>query len=144
MNKFVHLAYDHMVVTQNQKAPISPKTKEMLLENIIKGGSFLVHPYVGSVLKVWRCVKFVHLELIYSKHFNSLLNHNMPIINFDGCVCDALTCAFHLNLYAKHGQLKSLDTIKQSQFSGKRVVVCSQCKVAGHNQALCKNSLLLL
>nr|CAN66081.1 hypothetical protein VITISV_028831 [Vitis vinifera] len=53
MDKFAHLAFDHMTATENWKALIGLKTEEKLLENIIKSESFHVYPYVGSVLKVF-------------------------------------------------------------------------------------------
>ena len=42
MDKFAHLACDHMGSTENWKAAIGPKTEEKLLENIIKSGSLPV------------------------------------------------------------------------------------------------------
>ena len=33
-------------------------------------------------------------ELIYFNHFNPLSNHNMPIIDSDGCVYDARSCLY--------------------------------------------------
>ncbi|RVX19970.1 hypothetical protein CK203_004688 [Vitis vinifera] len=52
MDKFAHLACDHMGSTENWKAAIGPKTEEKLLEIIIKSGSLPVYPYVGGVFKV--------------------------------------------------------------------------------------------
>ena len=42
-----------------------------------------VYEYVNSYFKL------PMQELIYSRHFNSIPNHNMPIIDADGCVRDA-------------------------------------------------------
>ena len=42
-----------------------------------------VYEYVDS------CFKLPMQELIYSGHFNSIPNHNMPIVDADGCVRDA-------------------------------------------------------
>ena len=53
MDKFAHLACNHMAVIENWKAPIVLKTEKKLLENIIKSGSFPVYPYVGGVFKVF-------------------------------------------------------------------------------------------
>ena len=63
MDKFSHLACDHMGTIENWKAPIGPKTKEKLLENIIKSGSFLVYPYVGGVFKVFNMKVYVDVNL---------------------------------------------------------------------------------
>ncbi|RVW22032.1 hypothetical protein CK203_105178 [Vitis vinifera] len=63
MDKFSHLACDHMGTTENWKAPIGPKTKEKLLENIIKSGSFPIYPYVGGVFKVFDMKVYVDVNL---------------------------------------------------------------------------------
>ena len=63
MDKFAHLACDHMATTKNWKAPISPKTEEKLLEKIIKSGSFPVYPYVGGVFKVFNMKVYVDVNL---------------------------------------------------------------------------------
>ncbi|RVW64516.1 hypothetical protein CK203_040357 [Vitis vinifera] len=135
MDKFAHLACDHIGSTENWKAVIGPKTEEKLLENIIKSGSLPVYPYVGGVFKVFNMKVYVDVnlrertctckawqmagipcehacaairqmkqdvyeyvdsyfklpmqELICSGHFNSIPNHNMPIVDADGCVRDA-------------------------------------------------------
>ena len=63
MDKFAHLACDHMGTTENQKAPIGPKTEEKWLENIIKSGSLLVYPYVGGVFEVFDMKVYVDMNL---------------------------------------------------------------------------------
>ena len=63
MDKFAHLAFDHMIATENWKALIGLKTEEKLLENIIKSESFHVYPYVGSVLKVFNIKAYVDVNL---------------------------------------------------------------------------------
>ena len=63
MDKFAHLACDHMGTTENWKAPIGPKTEEKLLENIIKSRSFPVYPYVGGVFKVFNMKVYVDVNL---------------------------------------------------------------------------------
>ena len=69
MDKFAHLACDHMGTTKNWKAPIGPKTEEKLLENIIKSGSFPVYPYVGGVFKVFNMKVYVDMN------FESICRH---------------------------------------------------------------------
>ncbi|RVW62865.1 hypothetical protein CK203_060357 [Vitis vinifera] len=139
MDKFAHLACDHMGSTENWKAAIGPKTEEKLSENIIKSGSLPVYPYVGGVFKVFNMKVYVDVnlrertctckawqmagipcehacatirqmkqdvyeyvdsyfklpmqELIYSRHFNSIPNHNMPIVDADGCVRSLISFA---------------------------------------------------
>ncbi|RVW63770.1 hypothetical protein CK203_059629 [Vitis vinifera] len=189
MDKFAHLACDHMGSTENWKAPIGPKTEEKLLENIIKSGSLPVYPYVGGVFKVFNMKVYVDVnlrertctckawqmagipcehacaairqmkqdvyeyvdsyfklpmqELIYSGHFNSIPNHNMPIVDADGCVRDAQgrlypslkpPCSKRPPGRPRHRRI-------ESQFSSKRLIFYSRCQVAGHNRASCKNPL---
>ncbi|KAL6314438.1 hypothetical protein AAG906_025923 [Vitis piasezkii] len=189
MDKFAHLACDHMGSTENWKAAIGPKTEEKLLENIIKSGSLPVYPYVGGVFKVFNMKVYVDVnlrertctckawqmagipcehacaairqmkqdvyeyvdsyfklpmqELIYSGHFNSIPNHNMPIVDADGCVRDAQG-----RLYpslkppsSKRPPGRPRHRRIESQFSSKRLIFCSRCQVAGHNRASCKNPL---
>ncbi|XP_019078111.1 uncharacterized protein LOC104880614 [Vitis vinifera] len=189
MDKFAHLACDHMGSTKNWKAAIGPKTEEKLLENIIKSGSLPVYPYVGGVFKVFNMKVYVDVnlrertctckawqmagipcenacaairqmkqdvyeyvdsyfklpvqQLIYSGHFNSIPNHNMPIVDADGCVRDAQgrlypslkpPCSKRPPGRPRHRRI-------ESQFSSKRLIFCSRCQVAGHNRASCKNPL---
>ena len=63
MDKFAHLACDHMDTIENWKALISPKTKEKLLESIIKSGSFPIYSYVGGVFKVFNMKVYVDVNL---------------------------------------------------------------------------------
>ena len=63
MDKFAHLACNHMAVIENWKAPIVLKTEKKLLENIIKSGSFPVYPYVGGVFKVFNMKVYVDVNL---------------------------------------------------------------------------------
>ncbi|RVX10645.1 hypothetical protein CK203_018139 [Vitis vinifera] len=151
MDKFAHLACYHMGATENWKAPIGPKTEEKLLENIIKSGSLPVSPYVGAIRQMKQDVyeyvdsyfKLPMQELIYSGHFNSIPNHNMPIVDVDGCVRDAQgrlypslkpPCSKRPPGRPQHRRI-------ESQFSSKRLIFCSRCQVAGHNRASCKNPL---
>ncbi|RVW58103.1 hypothetical protein CK203_111135 [Vitis vinifera] len=86
------------VISKKERiSSIGPKTEEKLLENIIKSGSLPVSPYVGAIRQMKQDVyeyvdsyfKLPMQELIYSGHFNSIPNHNMPIVDVDGCVRDA-------------------------------------------------------
>ncbi|KAL6311356.1 hypothetical protein AAG906_014185 [Vitis piasezkii] len=87
-------------VLENWKAAIGPKTEEKLLENIIKSGSLLYIPMLVHACAIRQMKQDVYeyvdsyfklpmQELIYSGHFNSIPNHNMPIVDADGCVRDA-------------------------------------------------------
>ena len=62
MDKFGHLACDHMTTMENWKALISLKIEEKLLKNSIKSG-FLVYPYVGGVFKVFNMKVYVDVNL---------------------------------------------------------------------------------
>ena len=62
MDKFGHLACDHMTTMENWKALISLKIEEKLLKNSIKSG-FLVYPYVGGVFKVFNLKVYVNVNL---------------------------------------------------------------------------------
>ncbi|KAL6320887.1 hypothetical protein AAG906_010696 [Vitis piasezkii] len=96
-----------------------------------------VYEYVDSYFKL------PMQELIYSGHFNSIPNHNMPIVDADGCVRDAQghlypslkpPCSKRPPGRPRHRRI-------ESQFSSKRLIFCSRCQVAGHNRASCKNPL---
>ena len=96
-----------------------------------------VYEYVDSYFKL------PMQELIYFGHFNSIPNHNMPIVDVDGCVRDAQgrlfpslkpPCSKRPPGRPRHRQI-------ESQFSSKRLTFCSQCQVAAHNRASCKNPL---
>ena len=96
-----------------------------------------VYEYVNSYFKL------PMQELIYSRHFNSISNHNKVIIDADGCVCDAQgrlypslkpPCSKRPPGRPRHRRI-------ESQFSSKRLTFCSRCQVACHNRASCKNPL---
>ncbi|RVW72241.1 hypothetical protein CK203_054937 [Vitis vinifera] len=96
-----------------------------------------VYEYVDSYFKL------PMQQLIYSGHFNSIPNHNMPIVDADGCVRDAQgrlypslkpPCSKRPPGRPRHRRI-------ESQFSSKRLIFCSRCQVAGHNRASCKNPL---
>ncbi|KAL6348823.1 hypothetical protein AAG906_033479 [Vitis piasezkii] len=96
-----------------------------------------VYEYIDSYFKL------PMQELIYSGHFNSIPNHNMPIVDADGCVRDAQG-----RLYpslkppsSKRPPGRPRHRRIESQFSSKRLIFCSRCQVAGHNRASCKNPL---
>ncbi|XP_019079664.2 uncharacterized protein LOC104881329 [Vitis vinifera] len=96
-----------------------------------------VYEYVDSYFKL------PMQQLIYFGHFNSIPNHNMPIVDVDGCVRDAQgrlypslkpPCSKRPPGRPRHRRI-------ESQFSSKRLIFYSRCQVAGHNRASCKNPL---
>ncbi|KAL6331711.1 hypothetical protein AAG906_016707 [Vitis piasezkii] len=84
--EFAHLACDHMGSRKLESA-IGPKIEEKLLENIIKIDIF--------------------------GHFNSIPNHNMPIVDDDGCVRDAQGRLYpSLKPPSSKRPLEGLDTVE--------------------------------
>ncbi|KAL6336147.1 hypothetical protein AAG906_011029 [Vitis piasezkii] len=110
MDKFAHLACDHMGSTENWKAAIGPKTEEKLLENIIKSGSLPVYPYVGGVFKVFNMKVYVDVNLRERT-----------------CTCKAWQMVgIPFDIFW------TLQFNSKSQYF-KRLIFCSRCQVAGHN-----------
>ncbi|RVW79736.1 hypothetical protein CK203_042353 [Vitis vinifera] len=158
MDKFAHLACAHMGSTENWKAAVGqrPRKNVNLRERTctckawqmagipcehacaaIRQMKQDVYEYVDSYFKL------PMQQLIYSGHFNSIPNHNMPIVDADGCVRDAQgrlypslkpPCSKRPPGRPRHRRI-------ESQFSSKRLIFCSRCQVAGHNRASCKNPL---
>ena len=83
-------------------------------------------------------------EKIYSGSMRTLVTHDMPIIDEDGTVRDALghTYPFLNPPTTKRPPGRPRKRRIESQFMSKKTVHCSRCNQSGHNRATCNNPLL--